>query len=138
MSIPTKIIMATIVAAASAPALAMTGNDLHGYCNEKSPNYMLGLCEGFIIGYSTGFSHGRNAEGSSIVSQLVVNHRASLEAVFMRTDDAVFAYCPPKGVTNGQRIEVATAYLSRHPAIRHQYAGDLVVKAMVDAWPCER
>lgn len=47
-------------------------------------------------------------------------------------------FCVPDGVKSDQIRDVVTAFLRGHPKWRHVAASQLVLWALVDAWPCDR
>jgi hypothetical protein len=47
-----------------------------------------------------------------------------------------FGYCVPAGVTNSQAVQVAFAYLTRHPDRLHERFNMLTIDALREAWPC--
>jgi hypothetical protein len=50
--------------------------------------------------------------------------------------EAPYKSCPPKGVTNGQAIEVVVRYLEAHPEMRGQDFRMLTLSALRTTWPC--
>jgi hypothetical protein len=108
-----------LIIAASAPTIAtettdplLTGNHWHRVC--------LGTEEGFpgVIGI---------AACSSFVSGIDAAN-ALLPKPF---------YCSPAGVMNVQLMRIAVKYLSDHPAELHEDFGKLVIRSLVDAYPCQ-
>ncbi len=45
-------------------------------------------------------------------------------------------FCPPKGVTNKQVIDIAVKYMNDHPEKLHQSASQILYDAVSDAFPC--
>jgi hypothetical protein len=45
--------------------------------------------------------------------------------------------CPPKGVTDGQMVRVALAYIERRPQRMHEDFRQLAIEALHEAWPCK-
>jgi len=45
--------------------------------------------------------------------------------------------CVPSGVTMGQVVDVACAYVAKNSQDRHREAAILVFGTLVDAWPCQ-
>jgi hypothetical protein len=52
--------------------------------------------------------------------------------------EAPYKSCPPKGVTNGQAIEVVVRYLDAHPEVWDQDFRMLTLSALRITWPCPR
>jgi hypothetical protein len=52
--------------------------------------------------------------------------------------EAAYKSCPPKGVTNGQAIEVVVRYLEAHPEVWDQDFRMLTLSALRATWPCPR
>lgn len=48
------------------------------------------------------------------------------------------AYCPPKGVTAGQLVEMVRGYLEATPQIRHFTAESIVTNVLRNAMPCKQ
>lgn len=46
--------------------------------------------------------------------------------------------CIPAEVTNGQSVDVVKKYLESNPETRHEYMGNLVIKALNKAYPCKK
>jgi hypothetical protein len=47
-------------------------------------------------------------------------------------------FCAPKGVTNGQKVDIFTKYLAAHPENRQEPAVLHYVMAMTQAYPCKK
>jgi hypothetical protein len=47
-------------------------------------------------------------------------------------------FCAPRGVTNGQAVGVAVAYIEARPARRSEQFAYLALEAFREAWPCRR
>jgi hypothetical protein len=45
-------------------------------------------------------------------------------------------YCPPAGVTVSQDIEIFIAYLKKNPTQTHVEISNLLLSALVEAFPC--
>jgi hypothetical protein len=48
------------------------------------------------------------------------------------------AFCPPKGMTNGQGASVVWKWLSANPERWSEPGGDLVIAALNRAYPCKK
>lgn len=46
--------------------------------------------------------------------------------------------CPPDGVTVGQTRDIALKFLILNPGKRHKSAAELVLDALIEAWPCAK
>lgn len=58
-------------------------------------------------------------------------------------DDSFIAFrsklfCTPAGLTQGQAADIFAHFLDTHPEKRHLAAADLVLSAMMDAFPCSK
>ena len=45
-------------------------------------------------------------------------------------------YCLPSGATSGQIHDIVVTWIQERPAERHNFAADLFLDAMIDAFPC--
>lgn len=45
-------------------------------------------------------------------------------------------YCPPKGATNGQAIQIIKNFLAAHPERWQESGAGLAEEALVGVWPC--
>jgi hypothetical protein len=102
----------------------------HGY-ESTSANDMVPLCKKFLApreGEDTlRPAWGQGACLGSITSLLFV---AQYFPPHLKT-------CPPKGVTNGQSVRVALAYIERRPQRMHEDFRNLAIEAWHEAWPCK-
>lgn len=89
---------------------------------DRSASFLLPACEGaatntgrasFLQGYCTGLIDG------------------------LATFETLKMYCPPERATNGQRLQVVTAYIEAHPELMDKDIRDLAIDAMKAAWPCK-
>lgn len=108
--------------AVAQPALAggyVNGNLLYQYCNssEGTATYYQHqtFCSAYIAGVADTFERLRS------LTQSERGHSASI--------------CIPANVTVGQMKDIVFRYLSANPQHRHYAASDLVVIAIVDAFP---
>jgi hypothetical protein len=94
-----------------------TGNDLLRTCNEgaRDSNISFGFCMGFIMGVVDGWNfayhlyNGQNALG---------------------------LFCIPRSVNSGQLRDVIVLHLRQNPAERHHNSNDIILAALVTAFPC--
>jgi len=86
---------------------SMTGNNVIEAC-DRSPT----ACQGFVLGVVDGV------------------------AAIVSVSDIDPLFCVPDSATKGQVFEVGEKYLRGHPEQRHLAAGALILKAMMDAFPC--
>ena len=95
-----------------------TGNDLLVTCDQRNRNDLKsGMCLGFIIGASDGFTFGG-----------ILSTPGSIESYEQ--------HCVPSGVNIGQTVDVVVTYLRQNPAVRHRNAVSLVVESLRNAFPC--
>ena len=47
------------------------------------------------------------------------------------------AFCPPRSITTGQMARIVDAYLAEHPADLQLWDTELILRAFVDAYPCQ-
>ena len=47
-------------------------------------------------------------------------------------------FCRPKGVNNGQLVRVVVKYLEENPESLHEWQFNLVLKALIEAFPCNK
>lgn len=102
------------VAAAPSTFSLSTGNDLLVVCEDEASNVSFGICYGFILGV---LSRDRLAGAISPGGQIV---------------------CLPANVSNSQTKDVVVQYLKSHPNFRHYDAGQLVMKALDEAFGANR
>jgi hypothetical protein len=77
-------------------------------------------CSGYILGFVEGHS------AASVVSSGPNGpHRDII-------------YCAPVGMAAGQVRRIYIAYASQHPADLHKLAQILLVRALIEAFPCQR
>lgn len=48
----------------------------------------------------------------------------------------LFIDCTPEGVTVEQGVDIVKKYIRQHPEERHTFAADMVLGAMIEAFPC--
>ena len=89
---------------------------------EKAQNF----CYGFIIGAINGLTWGTGLGLAAAKSDPGEDETARF-----------LFFCTPDGMTNGQRFDVVTNFLTQNPQLRHQSAVALIQEAMHDAFPCE-
>lgn len=95
------------------------GNWLLGLCESNRPEH-LGMCFGYIDGFSRGFELGG----------LVLGDRA-------RNNDRSYPrYCIPEGVTGQQLRDIVVRHLRQHPEERHIFFGQIIWDALWRAYPC--
>ena len=86
------------------------GNELLGFCT-SSDAWSRGVCFGYIRG------------ADATLSLWALSNKAE-------------PYCAPAGVTVGQLRDVVVSYITRHVSTRNDSAPLLIVKAQMEAWPC--
>lgn len=86
------------------------GNELLGFCT-SSDAWERGTCFGYIRG------------SDATLSLWALSTKAK-------------PYCAPAGVTVGQVKDVVVSYITRHAATRNDSAPLLILKAQIEAWPC--
>jgi Rap1a immunity proteins len=99
------------------PVKALSGNQMLVDCVPKNGvaryylclGYALGLAEGFMTGISTGRKYSRSS----------------------------FEPCLPETAITQQLVDVGLDYIRKHPEKRHFDAGDLLLFAWSEAWPCK-
>jgi Rap1a immunity proteins len=96
-----------------------TGNDLKPACVTYVGQHPADRGEALKAGVCMGFIDGWLQLATMIKSQLS-------EELF----------CPPKGVTNRQVIDIAVKYMNDHPEKLHQPAAQILYDAVSDAFPC--
>ncbi|GJE36053.1 hypothetical protein KHHGKMAE_0099 [Methylobacterium persicinum] len=112
-----RAILAALVLALAMPAQAqsqtkpsfMTGNLLHEACTLQKAT-----SRGVATGYAVGVLDSPTASSKLIAF-----------------------ICVPSGVTMGQVVDVACAYVAKNSQDRHREAAILVFGTLVDAWPCQ-
>ena len=105
----------------ASPALADTfyvdGSALFERCspdqNDLSPDVLIGNCLGYVAG----------AVDTLEIHQSVGNLPRY--------------YCLPERVSVNQLVAVVVKYLGENPAELHNIASSLILKALVEAFPCE-
>lgn len=104
-----RVVVAAVVAGFALSAQALSGQELFSYCDSNS-------CGGYFIG---AFDTLRivGAVGSD-------KQRRAVEI------------CPPEAVSDEQVVDVALAYLMRHPESRYLQAANLTLRAWREQWPC--
>jgi hypothetical protein len=101
----------------SGTALAKTGNEL--YAQITTPNqrmYALEYIEG-VLDESDQYSFDVGPDGLLLHPHICTSGIA---------------------ITYGQQVDIVAKYLSDHPEIRHLNANVLVMKAMIQAFPCAK
>ena len=73
-------------------------------------------------------------QGDSVVEKMVA--LGFVAGVSDAWDGVMF--CPPDTVTTGQARDIALKFLIINPAKRHKPGAELVVEALMEAWPCAR
>ena len=100
-----------------------TGNDMYESCShalrglDKTGEYddhRFGVCAGYISG--------------------IVDFHTVLTTVELLPDDL---FCLPEGITTAQVIRDVTRYLENNPGKRHELAAYLVIRALLEAYPCQ-
>lgn len=117
-------VLAVGIPAAPARADYVNGNQLYEWCSsERSDNQYwtnFARCTAYAAGAVDGLDTG------NVFGQVLVGSDS----------DTIDFICIPPRVTLGQVQEVVTTFLKNNPAIRHDHASVLVVKAVREAWPC--
>jgi hypothetical protein len=101
-----------VIVLGAVPAGAMTGNELRNDAHKGGESFS--FIHGFIEGTISGF-------GLCALASTNKN-----------------PFCFPKGVTQGQTINVVLKYLDDHPEELHEPASILILKAVKTAWPCKK
>ena len=113
-----KVVMGAVVllfaAAASAdekerPRVWTSGTDLAAQCSQVLDQFSTGACAGYIVAAAEIAESGR-----------LKGYRS----------------CIPKDVTKGQLQDVVTKHLARHPEQLEYIGYQVVVVALVEAFPC--
>lgn len=118
------------LAAYPAPSLAFDGNALLRMCEKPPLSHERGVCNGFIIGASSGI------ELASLKAGDAAGLPESDWEAFRRYGQLVAGYCEPERVENGQLVDVVTKFLRDHPEHRHENAAITVAMAFISAFPC--
>ena len=90
-----------------------------------------------------GPAHAQFYSGNEILQRMqsdsVVDKMVSLGFVAGVSDawDGIM-FCPPESVTTGQARDIAQRFLVLNPGKRHKPAAELVMDALMEAWPCAR
>lgn len=88
---------------------ALRGNDVISECTgEGSPNFTKGFCAGAIVG---------------------LNNMHSVKEIPL--------YCSPDGANYQQFVKVVYKYMKQRPEELHNLYSILVLKALMEAFPCE-
>lgn len=109
-------------AIAQAPNGQVSGSQLQEMCKDilkdtQKDQFQAGRCMGFV----------RAVLESEQVFVLLTSRNSNYEQIF---------YCAPRGVTEGQVLQVVAKFLNNHPERLQQWAVTLILHAMHDAFPC--
>jgi hypothetical protein len=116
-----RLAILVLAMALTVPALAQS---------DPSANYMLPHCRNWIDRIPT------KPADTALAGMCAGTVAAALHySTFL---EAPYKSCPPKGVTNGQAIEVVVRYLEAHPEVRDQDFRMLILSALRTTWPCPR
>ena len=99
------------------PCLAYTGNEVLPWCKQNVLSAKT-LVEAYQWGQCSGLVEALVGVGDALNSQL--------------------RFCPPRGSTQGQAVDIVVQYLEKFPATRHLEFVVLALVALQDAWPCRR
>lgn len=119
-----RCLLIPLLLATSSSAVAMTGNELLQACKQVMQNTDVefasaGRCIGYLEGGRDGLSF-----AMYILRQLKPGESSK--------------YCVPNEVTNGQMARVVVKYLESNPARLHEQSLNLLLFAMIEAFPCGR
>ena len=114
-------VLLVLLAIASSPARASTGNELLRQCGHAL-RYIENPGANVVLVEST-FCLGK------------VSGALDMDALHFNEGAGAFA-CPPRGVTTNQAIRVVVGYLERQPARLHLPAIVLIRDALRDSYPC--
>lgn len=107
---------------AQAPNGQVSGSQLQEMCKDilkdtQKDQFQAGRCMGFV----------RAVLESEQVFVLLTSRNPTYEQIF---------YCAPRGVTEGQVLEIVAKFLNNHPERLQQWAVTLILHALHDAFPC--
>ncbi|WP_147405559.1 Rap1a/Tai family immunity protein [Paracoccus yeei] len=122
--------VAFVFATLGAPATAFDGSDLLQMCEQPELSHQRGVCNGFVLGVSSGIELGSLKAGYA--AGLPEDQWDSMK----RYGQTVAGYCEPEAVKNGQLIDVVVKFLKESPEHRHENAAILVAMAFTSAFPC--
>jgi len=114
-------IVATVLLAR--PAEAVTGNDLHAWCDKAGSGTTLeevayrARCTSYVMGV---------VDGMFIADAMSV----------AKAGNSLKLYCPSEAVTYEQYIDLTINYLNQHPELRHLNASLAVFNALLGGFPC--
>ena len=125
------ILIAAMLWATPATANNLTGNSILTSCR-SSDEARVGFCYGYYIGLIEGMRWG--------VTITVIRSGIYDNAKDANTfSESILGYCVDAGgIEHGQMIDVATQYLERNPATRHESARTLAMVAWQEAFPCPK
>ncbi len=103
-----KLFLAAVVLAipCNVEAFFENGNQLLARCQDNDSFFSKGVCNGYVVGV--------------FEAMTVHGYKCDL----------------PKGVTNGQLVDIAIEYLRKNPKMRHHESVYLVSSALIDAFAC--
>ncbi len=104
----TRILCTVLLAAASAPALALDGRGLMAVCQDEQDQMGQALCLGYLTGVTEAVT--------SVVPSSGV--------------------CAPEGLAPGDLRAALSRYVDAHPEALAKPAVSVVWSAIVAAWPC--
>ena len=103
----------------SISAQAFSGNNLAKYCKsggkENPLNSHSSLCFGLLHGFINGLEYG------------FLLHENKITKLF----------CKPKNITSQQIMKIMNKYLDEHPEDLHYEFGQILIEALVKAFPCK-
>ncbi|MFC4667777.1 Rap1a/Tai family immunity protein [Seohaeicola nanhaiensis] len=108
----------------------ITGNDVHGACNNQEASVAQGFCIGYVLGAVEGMKWGALIS----IASMSRKERALDEMDLMSS--AALGFCIPQEVQNGQILDVVKLHLDAVPAQRHESARTLIMEALSEAFPC--
>lgn len=95
----------------------LSGNDLLSKCKDEQSIVNQQFCNGYVVGTADVLQSFQSVGGT----------------VFQR--ETAFP-CFPKGITSEQLVDIVTKDLEESPERRHAAASQLVIVALVAAFPC--
>ncbi len=102
----------------SISAQAFSGNNLAKYCQsggkEDPLNSHSSLCFGLLDGFINGLEYG-----------------------FLISEKKTKLFCKPKNIPPQQIMKIMNKYLDEHPEDLHYEFGQILIEALIEAFPCK-
>jgi hypothetical protein len=109
-----------LLALASCPAFALTGNELLNLCAAAPGSGEHRECRGYVLGVTSG--------ANMMMAGMRQNHSQS--------DAYPLLFCVSPSVSTARLVDIAVAYLKAHPSERRYDAASEVLLSLRAAFPC--